>query len=532
MYTLFPDQIQVKNELRAKARAGFKRPLLVAPCGFGKSHTAGDIILEAIAKGNRVIYLVNRRELVKDMSKRLKKLGIFHGILMGQQSHGTHMPVLIASVDTLRNRLKDIVAPDLVFVDECHMFVTEKSMAVLDTLEENGAFIILMTATPWLLSGKGMREIADCMVEGPQVADLIERGRLAIPEIYAPEQPDLSNVHLTQSGEYDEEEAAQVMKSRKLIGDMVKHWKELAPGRKTVGFAVNRATAEEYAEAFNAAGISSIAVDANTPDKDRGDKLGRDTVWAKLAAGEIRVVWSVGIISYGWDVPEVDCLILARPTMSLSLCLQQIGRGLRSSPGKTNCIILDHAGNTIKLYPGGSNGLPDTERKWSLEPRRKRGGIMEEQAELDELPLVCPKCPGPPVAPARVLKPGTRNCPVCGYEFVKPKPRSVAELEHDETGKLVKVESRVYIYPEATGDTQKDAALSLAKERGYDPRWLDYRSKAINEAREEYGRRFQTEPKDHWTAGMIRSMLKQADKQLPLAEVEERGLEDWLAGKD
>jgi superfamily II DNA or RNA helicase len=529
MYTLFPDQVLVKDELREKFRTGFKRPLLVAPCGFGKGTVAGDMILDAVSKGNRVIFLVNRRELVKDMSKRLKKLGIFHGILMGAQSHGSHMPVLIASVDTLRNRLKDIQAPNLVFVDEAHMFVTEKSMSVLDTLEENGAYIILMTATPWLLSGKGMREIADCIVEGPQVAKLIEQGRLAIPEIYAPEQPDLSSVHVTKSGEYDESETAQVMQSRKLIGDMVKHWKELAPGRKTVGFAVNIATAKEYAEAFNAAGIVSVAVDASTTDKVR------DETWRQLASGEVKVVWSVGIISYGWDVPEVDCLILARPTMSLSLCLQQIGRGLRSSPGKTTCIILDHAGNTIKLYPGGSNGLPDTERKWTLEPRRKKGGFMEEEAEIDAMPLVCPKCPGPPVAAARVLKPGTKNCPVCSYEFVKPRSRSAqSELEHDETGQLVKVESRVYIYPAATGDTQKDAALNIAKERGYDPRWLDYRSKAINEVREEYRQRFQTEPKDHWTAGMIRSMLKQADKQgtLALEQVEDKGLEQWLAGKD
>lgn len=508
MITLFPDQVEAKNQLLEAFAKGYKRPLLVAPTGWGKGTVAGDIIQGAVAKSNKVIFLVNRRELVKDMSKRLKRLGIFHGQLMGANSHGTHLPVLIASRDTLRNRLKDISAAKLVFVDEAHNFMSDKDKALLDTLEQNGAFIILMTATPWMLNGRGLEEIADCIIQSTQVAELIEQGRLAIPVIYAPEQPDMSAVGKTSAGEWEEEGSAEVMRSRKLIGDMVKHWRELASKRKTVGFAVNLETADRYCEAFKAAGINSVCVSADTPDKDRADTLGRDTIWAKLASGEIQVVWSVGIISYGWDVPEVDCLILARPTMSLALCLQQIGRGLRFCKGKTDCIILDHAGNTLRIYPGGSNGLPDTHRIWSLK-KRKRAKSSDEELELDAMPQVCPACPRPsPVLAAR----DKGKCPVCGYQFVKRERSSPAEIEHDETGTLKLVESRVYIYPEATGDAVKDSAIEVAKEKGYDPRWLDYRNKAVDSAREKYRARFGSEPKEYWSAGQMNSMIKQADR--------------------
>lgn len=520
MVTLFPDQEQAEQSILAAFQSGYRRPLLVAPCGFGKGTVAGDIIQKSLAKNsnNRIIFLVNRRELVKDMSKRLTKLGIFHGILMGAQTRGSHMQVLIASQDTLRNRLKHIPAPNLVFVDEAHLFVSEQSKKLIDTLADNGAFVILMTATPWRLDGKGLDQIADTMIEGPQMAELIEQDRLARPEIYAPEQPDLSKVHITKSGEFDEDEAGEAMRDRRIIGDMVKHWTNLAPNCKTVGFAVNRKASEDYAEAFRAARIASVAVDANTPDKDRHNKdgtvtLGRDTVWQKLAEGEIKVVWSVGIISYGWDVPEVDCVIDAAPTMSLAKHLQRIGRASRKHPDKQRYIILDHAGNTIRIYPGGSNGLPDFPREWTLDGRKKRT-VDSEGAGVNQLPLVCPACP----PPSRVLKPGTKNCPVCGYEFQRVREAQERLEIKQEDGELVKVESRVYIYPEKNGDSGRDNLISTAREKNYHPGWIQHRSRALEEARAKYRAVFDEEPKEYWSAGMIGSMIRQASKQskLPL----------------
>lgn len=546
MITLLPDQIEVKNELRAKIKAGYKRPLVVAPCGWGKGTVSGEIIYESVAKGNRVIFLVNRRELVKDMSRRLQALGIYHGVLMGRDSHGMHMQCLIASKDTLKNRLIKIAAPDLVFVDEAHMFTSPADQELFNTLEENGAkCIVFLTATPWLLNGKGMDQICDCIIEGPQVDWLISQGRLARPEIYSTGQPDMSQVHL-KSGDFDESETSDIMLNDTLIGDMVAHWKEFASGLRTIGFAVNRRNSEKYAEMFRAAGITSIAVDANTPDKDRRKadgsiELGRDTIWDMLRAKETLVVWSVGIISYGFDIPEVECAIDAAPTLSLSKHLQRIQRPGRKYPGKKVYIILDHAGNSIRRYPDGSNGLPDSPRHWSIKGWKKKRGLSwkEEQAEVNDMPLVCPvfgvnadtfiECK----APKRVLEPGTKECPICGYKFSERSGGRGAgeEIEIDVTGKLEKVEARVYIYPDATGDTQRDSVISIAKERGYKPGWIEHKTKAITAAREEYRQRFQTEPKDHWTAGMLKSMLSQADAQPSLAEAEEQGLTDWLAGK-
>ncbi|MGH7238766.1 MAG: DEAD/DEAH box helicase, partial [Candidatus Saccharimonadales bacterium] len=309
-------------------------------------------------------------------------------------------------------------------------------------------------------------------------------------------------------GEFDEAEAGEAMSDRKLIGDMVAHWKKLASDRKTVGFATTKKNAELYAAEFRAAGIRSVSVNDSTPDRDRRSKdgtitLGRETVWERLRIGEIKVVWSVGIVSYGWDMPEVNCLILARPTMSLALCLQQIGRGLRSHPGKTDCIILDHAGNVLRRYAGGQYGLPDAPREWTLEPRRKSVGL-DESVEVESLPLVCPRCP----EPRRVLKLGTPACPECGYVFAKTRHSGTGEIEHDKAAELVKVESRVYIYPDKTGNSQHDQMIDIARRHNYNPGWIDYRLKALDVAREKYRRSFAREPKEYWTSAMINSMLK------------------------
>lgn len=516
MVTLHADQVKAKDELRAAFRQGYKRPLLVAPCGWGKGTVAATIILEAVTKAGRVIFLVNRKELVKDMVKRLKLIGLFPGVLMGSKSHGQSNAVLVASRDTLRNRLKQIPAPDLVIVDEAHMFATDNDQDLLDVLEQNGAKLILMTATPWLLSGKGMDQIADCMIEGPQIPDLITQGRLAEPIIYTTGQPEgLSAVHKTSDGELNEKESAEVMGTRKIIGDMVKHWKTLAAGKRTVGFAVNNAKSRLYTEAFNAAGIRSVAVDADTSDTVR------DATWQRLRDRDVDVVWSVGIISYGWDLPEVECVIDAAPTYSLAKHLQRVLRAGRYFPGKKFFIILDHSGNCIRRFVDGQYGIPHMPRQWKLKGWKRKRGAPDEKINLEDLPLICPMCK---VEPQRVLSPGTKVCPVCGYEFVAPEVNVQREIEHDETADLVKLDARVFIYPQRTGDAARDATITVAEQRGYKPAWVAIRNKALEKSREAYRETFMKEPKDYWTSAQINAMLRTAGDQMKIEDAEKAGL--------
>lgn len=515
MVTLFPDQQNAKVELVSKFREGYKRPLLVAPTGWGKGTVSADIIHDAVRKNpdTRIMFIVNRRALVKDMSKRLTRLGIYHGILMGAQTRGTHMNVLIANVQTLRNRLNDMIAPKLVFVDEAHTFMSEECQNILNALEEKGAYIVLMTATPWDLRGRGMNEIADSMIEGPQADVLMETGRLVQPVIYAPKAPDMTGVKKTREGEYDEKETAQRMSEPKLVGDMVKHWKQLASGKRTIGFATDKRTAKLYADEFNAAGIRSTVATDETKDDER------DNIWQQLRNHELDVVWTVGIVSYGFDMPELEAIILARPTMSLALHLQQCGRVLRSFLGKLEGIIIDHAGNTIRRYPGGQYGLPDAHRTWSLLPRRKNT-LEEELLERDELPRVCPKCQEAGIAV--ILKPGTPTCPTCGYDFApKKEPGSgnggPSDLEHDKSGELQRIESRVYIYPDATGNASHDSIMDVARKRGYNPNWAKHIQAALESARADYSKATGKVAKEYWNTKQIRSMLRQpGTSQLPL----------------
>lgn len=489
MITLFPDQQVIKDELYTRLAKGYKRPLIVAPTGFGKGTLAGEIIKGAVQKGKRVWFIVNRKTLVHDMSKRLKKLYIPHGIIMGAKTHGAHLEVLVTSVESLRNRLDKLKRPDLAFVDEAHMFLSKESKKLILELSEAGVKIIHMTATPWCLNRKGLGEIADTMIEGPTAHSLISTGRLAEPIVYAPSMADMEGVRKTSAGEFDEEETAQVMSTKKLVGDMVKHYRELAAGRKAVGFAVNRRTAEEYAQAFREAGTPSVMVDALTSD------TARDQIWKDLAGGRV-MVWSVGIISYGWDVPEVDCLILARPTMSLALHLQQCGRGLRASPGKRDCLILDHAGNSLR------HGLPDDERVWTLKGRKAKDDI---KLNINKLPQVCPKC-------SKVTPFGNPRCQ-CGYIFSSAYAANgggAKKMEIDETATLQRVQSRVYIYPSTTGDMAKDALIGQAQIKNYNPGWVQHRERALDIARAQYVEYFQSQPKPHWSGAEIRSIIDNA----------------------
>jgi hypothetical protein len=361
-----------------------------------------------------------------------------------------------------------------------------------------------------------MDQISDCMVEGPQIQDLIEQGRLAEPEIYTTGQPEgFAQVRKTSEGEANEQESAEVMSTRKIIGDMVKHWKTLADGKRTVGFAVNNATSRKYTDAFNQAGIRAVAVDADTPDAVR------DATWEQLRNREIDVVWSVGIISYGWDLPEVECVIDAAPTYSLAKHLQRILRGGRYFPGKKSFIILDHSGNCIRRFPDGQYGIPHMPRTWKLKGWKKKRGAMDESIELEKLPLICPKCV---VEIQRALSPGTKLCPVCGYEFAAPETFTQRELEHDESGELVKLDARVFIYPARTGDAARDATITVAEQKGYKPAWAAIRNKHLEKAREAYRDTFMAEPKDYWTSAQINAMLRNAGNQMKLEDAEKAGL--------
>lgn len=387
-------QIKARSAVLEQFRNDVRRVLLVMPTGAGKGTLAANVVASTEAAGNRCIFMVNRRELVKDMSKRLRKLGVDHGVIMAG-ANDLRNPLartIVASKDTVQRRKKP--PADLVFIDEAHFAVSDGWADILKAYEDS--FILGMTATPIRLEGRGLGEFFDVIVEGPTVAELTEMGFLVPVKVYAPASPDLSGVHKT-AGDYNEGALAVAMDKPKLVGDIVDHWTKLANGWPTVVFAVNRTHSEHIRDAFLAAGVKAVAVDANTPSEER------DRTWEDIEHGRVQVVCSVGIVSYGWDCPPVRVAILARPTMSLALYLQQVGRILRPHPGKDYSLVLDHAGNTLK------HGFVDDDREWSLEGRPKG----KRKADVEEVGVTM--CRGCWLAFSSKLG----ACPACGLEREK-----------------------------------------------------------------------------------------------------------------
>jgi DNA repair protein RadD len=441
---LYDYQEKAVAEIRQHIAAGTRRILLVAPTGSGKGTLATWMIHSAVARGKRILFLVNRRELVKDTSKRLDKLGVDHGVIMG--SHPRRKPWLsvhVASIDTLHRR-KPLPPADLIFCDECHLSITDIWRNVLD---QYSCPVLGMTATPVRADGRGLGEFFNAMVQGPSTAELMRRGFLVRGRIFAPSAPDMTGVKVS-GGEYNQKQLAVAADTSKLTGDLVAHWIRLGRGRPTVAFAVSVEHSRHIVEQFAAKGFRAVHVDAQTPDDER------DRIWSGLAGGSIDVCSSVGVISYGWDVPPVSCAILARPTKSLALFLQQVGRVLRTHPSKSDALILDHAGCCLE------HGFPDDEREWTLD-----GEGSGSKRSKDDAPSVrmCKAC-------WAAYRATLAACPYCGW-----KPERVERIPDEVAGELGEITEAVkpaYRIRKLSRDPRIAELQKTAEAKGYKPGWV------------------------------------------------------------
>lgn len=436
--------------VRAAFRQGHRSVLLVQPTGAGKGTLASFIVASAAARGRRILFLVQRRTLVHDMSGRLDRLGIDHGVIMGTDPRRRpELPVHIASIDTIRRRDRPPEA-DLLIIDEAHSCVSPSWRTVVD--QYPAARILGLTATPVRLDGRGLGEMFDCMVEGPSVADLISRGWLVPSRTFAPGKPNLSGVKST-AGDFNQRQLAEVCDRKNLVGDIVAHWRRLASNRKTASFGVDQKHARHIAEQFRMAGVECAYVDAETPDDER------DRTWRDLDFGRLPLVSSVGVISYGWDHPIVSAVILARPTESVGLHLQQVGRGCRPAPGKRDLLVLDHAGNTHR------NGFYEEPREWSLE-----GQVVREPAVGDVVVSIttCRRCFG-------TFRACVDVCPYCGAAVQRQVRRITVEPgELEEIRTRQKVEA-IENWRGRVTDEEKRAKYrefqAIAAARGYKANW-------------------------------------------------------------
>lgn len=436
----------------------------VLPTGGGKTVCFTYITQCAMVKNSTVWIVAHRKELINQASKTLNSFGVKHGIISPKFTPNYHENVQVASVQTLANRMHKYTSPDIIIIDEAHHSTAGQWRKIIDKYPN--AKIIGVTATPERSDGIGLGDIYDSIVIGPQIYELIELGYLVQPIVYRPPMvADLNDVKRHKS-DYVRDDLARAMNKPTITGDAIEHYKKHAYGLPTIIFTANVQHAKDVAKQFRDYGFAFYAIDGSMDDKER------DRLINGLGGPDVMGLVSCDLISEGTDIPAVGCLILLRPTQSLGLFLQQIGRGLRTIEGKSNCIILDHVGNTLR------HGMPTQHRDWSLEGRKKRGSKLPQETDINI--TTCTEC--------YYTATKFSICPSCGFE-VKIIPQSEIETVEGELQLAEEIKRQEKFQLKQEISSTKDVSLAkerekleeIAKKAGYKRGWVDHMMKARTE---------------------------------------------------
>lgn len=465
---LRPFQYLLVEAARSHIRRGTRRLLLQLATGGGKTVVAAFIIGGVRKRGLRVWFVVHRKELLKQTSATFRAVGISHGFVAADLPANASELVQLCGVHTLLPRIDTLAPPDVIIWDEAHHATAGTWANVM--LRFPGAIHIGLSATPQRLDGAGLGQHFDVMICGPSTAQLIADGFLSPYRYFAPGEPDLVGVRRS-AGDFNRGDLGTLMDKPALVGDVVEHYLRLAPGEQGIVFGVDREHSAHIADAFRAEGVRAQHVDGTMTGAER------DRFDAAFRAGDIQVGCNVELFGEGYDVPNIGYVGVARPTTSLSWHRQMLGRGLRIAEGKTEAILVDHAGNALRGL-----GLPDDDVQWSLDGRVKRAGRADAN---DASPIhQCPDCYQVTPSIARVCPCGHvfetqgRQVDAIGGELFELKRLGTAERE------LAKEADRRRRKDEERAAKTYPDLLKLARERDY-PKPEGWARKRM-ELREQY----------------------------------------------
>lgn len=452
MITLFDDQQQAVDAVRASMAAGHKRVLMQAATGSGKTVMASYILRAARERGSNTWFVVPRKELLRQTSKTYDKFDIPHSYIASGMGYNAMADSHIASLQTLPRRLDKLAPPQMVVIDECH-FGDGYMNNLFEWFKQHGVWVIGLSATPKKQNGQGMDKWYDDLVLGTPIKELIALGRLSKYEMYAPSVPDLSDIKTT-AGDYNKSALQKFMDNhgQYMIGDAVKTYKDNAAGMRGITFCTSVKESKRTAEAYREAGVNAMHMDGTMSSDVRREII------LQFADGRIDQITSVDLMTFGFDLSAqvdrditIECMSDLRPTKSESLQLQKWGRVLRAKDKPA--LIFDHAGNAHQ------HGMPDSDREWSLQGREKRRRSHSER-EVDM--KQCTEC--------FFCHPPAPNCPKCG--FIYPiQSREVEQLE----GELVKITENDIKKKKRmeVGKARSRADLeAIARERGYKQGWV------------------------------------------------------------
>ena len=439
-------QDDIVNKIATEFDAGCRRICTVLGCGGGKTVIFSCVSGRAKLKGNDVLVLQHRAELIQQTSETLGSAGISHGIIAAGMPMDLREKIQVGSVQTVARRLHKINKPKVIIIDEAHHALANTWRRILNEFPE--ALVIGMTATPARMSGQGLGDVFDSLVEGPSVKELIDMGFLSPYKYFAPPQiANMAGVRV-RMGDYDPHQLAEVMDDGKIIGDAVQHYQRMANGKRAIVYCASVEHSKHTAEQFSEAGYHAAHLDGDTHPVERR-RLTTD-----FKAGKLQIITNCSLLGEGYDCPGAEAVILLRPTCSLTLFIQMAMRGMRIDPENPNkeTIILDHVGNV------GRHGMPDEDRIWSLEgiPKQPKGSKSEFPVRQ------CERCY---TAHRTAL-----TCPACGYVY-PIEARAEIEQVQGELAEVIDLERKKR--KQEIGRARSVAELEqIAIRQGYKPGWV------------------------------------------------------------
>ena len=454
-------QKDVLNDLVKVERQGNRRIILQAATGSGKTVMAAALVKAFVEKGRKVLFLAHRRELIIQTSDKLNDFEVRHGVIMANhKKENSFATVQVASIDTLKARAitknkMDLPIADLIIIDEAHRSLSNTYIKLINLYSKS--LIVGLTATPIRSDGVGLGSIYSHMVKAPGIKELTRLGSLIEAVYYSPSIPDLKGIGLI-AGDYNAKELSGRMNLPKLVGDVVRTWKHIGNGKQTLVFASSVKHSKNLCETFIDSGVSAAHLDGQTPTKERVQIL------KDFDTGKVTVICNCMVLTEGFDAPKAQVCVLARPTRSLGLYIQMVGRVLRPHPTKDKAIIIDHSG---AVY---TNGFATDDHNWILTSGKAKENERTEPAEREKSTLICEGC-------FRTFS-GSNICPGCGK--IHKSKSSYVEFIDAELG-LVNKKTKKVERKERYGENFKrefyQQLLGYTVIKGYNDNWANYKYK-------------------------------------------------------
>ena len=386
------------NNIIRSQRKGNKNILLQAATGSGKTVMASAFVNHSIKQNKNVLFLAHRRELIKQCSEKLDTEKVRHGIIMAGEPYHFWCTTQVASIDTLRsrsitNKKEELPKADLIIIDEAHRCLSNTYLKIINLYKDSQ--VLGLTATPIRSDGRGLGHIFQDMVQAPSIGQLIREGHLVECSYYAPTIPDLKGIQ-TSMGDYNTVQLAEKMDKPKLIGDIVSSWVKIGNNKKTIVFASSVAHSKNIAESFKDIGIKAAHIDGTTDNKER------ERVLNEFNHGNMKIICNCMVLTEGFDCPPAEVCVLARPTKSLGMYIQMVGRVLRPYKDKEHATIIDHSG---AVY---THGFVENDIEWDLDPKKPL--TIKERKKIrdkEEAQIICEGC-------FSVFS-GSNICPKCGH---------------------------------------------------------------------------------------------------------------------